>query len=214
VRRGRFLTLEGLEGTGKTTNLAWVSAYLRDAGVDLLVTREPGGTALGEALREVLLNDHTVAIGAMSELLMIFAARAQHLQEVIEPALAKGQWVISDRFTEASYAYQGAGRELGVGPVATLESLVQDGLQPDLTLLLDIDPVQGLARARATGKPDRIEQAGLPFFERVRQGYLDRAAGDPNRVCVVDAAQSLAGVQSCLQRRLDLFLADSGLSPQ
>lgn len=208
---GVFLALEGLEGTGKTTNLAFVTEQLEQAGVKLLVTREPGGTPLGEALRSVLLNRHDLQIDAMAELLMMFAARAQHLEQVIKPALAEGCWVVTDRFTEASYAYQGAGRLLGAESVAVLESLVQGGRQPDLTLLLDIAPELGLDRARSTGAPDRIEQAGLPFFERVREAYLARAAQFPERFCVVDAAQPLAAVQAELQVALSRLLRAKGV---
>lgn len=208
--RGAFVTLEGLEGTGKTTNLAFVEEQLRRAGVEVLLTREPGGTPLGEALREVILNRDDVAIGAMAELLMIFAARAQHLEQVIRPALARGQWVLSDRFTEASYAYQGGGRELGAAAVAQLESLVQDELQPDLTLLLDIEPALGLQRAGATGAPDRIERAGAAFFERVRAAYLARASAAPARFCVVDAGRPLAAVQADLRAALQRLLAARG----
>lgn len=209
---GVFLTLEGLEGTGKTTNLAFVSDFLHSRGIDVLVTREPGGTSLGEALREILLCAFEMRIGAMAELLMIFAARAQHLEEVIKPALAQGHWVLSDRFTEASYAYQGAGRELGAEAVAVLELLVQAELRPNLTMLLDIDPAAGLRRASARGAPDRIEQAGLPFFERVRMGYLQRAQQDPQRFVLVDAAQPLASVQADLQKALGALLVAQGYS--
>jgi dTMP kinase len=199
---GVFLTLEGLEGTGKTTNLTFITELLQQAGVDVLVTREPGGTPLGDALRDVLLNRHDVQIDPMAELLMMFAARAQHIGQVIKPALAEGRWVVSDRFTEASFAYQGAGRQLGAEAVATLEALVQGQLQPDLTFLLDIDPELGLRRASATGAPDRIEQAGLAFFERVRAGYRSRAEQFPQRFCLLDAAEPLDVVQSGLHAAL------------
>ena len=208
---GVFLTLEGLEGTGKTTNLAFITELLQQAGVDVLITREPGGTPLGEALRDVLLNRHDVQIDAMAELLMMFAARAQHIEQVIKPALAEGRWVVSDRFTEASFAYQGAGRQLGAGAVATLEVLVQGQLQPDLTLLLDIDPELGLRRASKTGAPDRIEQAGLAFFERVRAGYLVRAEQFPQRFCLLDAAKPLDVVQSGLSAALNQLLQSKGV---
>lgn len=208
---GVFITLEGLEGTGKTTNLAFITELLQQAGIDVLVTREPGGTPLGEALRDVLLNRHDVQIDPMAELLMMFAARAQHIERVINPALAEGRWVVSDRFTEASFAYQGAGRQLGAEAVATLETLVQGQLQPDLTLLLDIDPELGLRRASATGAPDRIEQAGLAFFERVRAGYLARAEQFPQRFCLLDAAEPLDAVQSGLRIALYDLLQSKGV---
>lgn len=208
---GVFITLEGLEGTGKTTNLSFVSDCLQSVGCEVVVSREPGGTPLGEALREIILNRHDVEIAAMSELLMIFAARAQHLEQVIKPALDRGAWVLSDRFTEASYAYQGAGRELGAKTVAVLEQLVQQELQPKLTLLLDIEPELGLRRASATGAPDRIEQAGLTFFERVRQGYLARADQFPERFCVVDASQPLPQVQADLSAALTKLMQEQGV---
>ncbi len=209
---GVFLTLEGLEGTGKTTNLAFLTQLLEEAGANVLVSREPGGTQLGEALRELILNRHDLQVSAMSELLMIFAARAQHLEQVIKPALAEGLWVISDRFTEASYAYQGSGRELGSAAVEVLEALVQAHLQPDVTFLLDIDPELGLRRASATGAPDRIEQEGLAFFERVRSGYLSRAEQFPERFKVVDASPSLEQVQTQLRMHVSALLNEKGLA--
>ena len=191
--RGLFITVEGAEGAGKSTAVARMAEALNSAGLRLLQTREPGGTALGEALRELLLCPDTRA-EPMAELLLIFAARAQHLRERIEPALARGDWVLCDRFTDASYAYQGGGRELGAEPVAALEQLVQGDLRPDMTLLLDVPVDVGLTRARGRAVLDRFEREDLAFFERVRENYLQRAALGGGRYRIVDAAQPLEQV--------------------
>lgn len=193
--RGFFITVEGGEGAGKSTAMEFLETALRDGGVDLLCTREPGGTELGERLREVLLTPGSMAIDPMAELLMIFAARAQHLQERVLPALQRGQWVLCDRFTDASFAYQGAGRGLGTAAVAALEDLVQGELRPDLTLLLDAPVEVGLERARGRGALDRFEQQDLAFFERVRAAYLSRAARSSGRYRIINAAAELADVQ-------------------
>lgn len=199
IQRGKFITIEGGEGVGKTTNRDFVAAWLRERGIRLCETREPGGTALGEQLRDLLLTNSEPAPSDMTELLLIFAARAQHIAEVIEPALARGEWVLCDRFTDATFAYQGAGRGLDIAVIATLESTVQGTLRPDLVLLLDVDPAIGLERALQRGEPDRFEQETRAFFERVRRGYLDRAQADPDRYQVIDAGQSLASVTAQLQ---------------
>ncbi|MEM9256952.1 MAG: dTMP kinase [Pseudomonadota bacterium] len=201
-RRGLFVTVEGIEGVGKSTNLSFLQQRLEQAGIDLIVTREPGGTALGEELRDTLLRDRAEDMSAMAELLLIFAARAQHISQVIEPALARGQWVLCDRFTDATYAYQSGGRGLPLDQVSALEALVQGELRPDLTLLLDAPVTTGAARALARGKPDRIEREQTAFFERVRRAYLDRAASYP-RYTVVDAGGSLETVQADLQVLVD-----------
>lgn len=205
---GRFITVEGGEGVGKSTNLAFVEALLRARGIAVCVTREPGGTALGERLRELLLATDIEAPVPMAELLMIFAARAQHLATVIEPALAAGEWVLCDRFTDATFAYQGYGRGLDRAAIARLEDLVQAGRQPDLTLLLDLDPDIGLSRANARGELDRFETEERDFFRRVRGGYRDRAAANPARWRVIDASQSLDAVQQDLTEQLNAWLAD------
>ena len=202
----RFITLEGGEGVGKSTNLALIEQLLRARGLDVVVTREPGGTRLGEQVRALLLatgdgNDNDSPC-PLAELLLIFAARAQHLETVIEPALARGQWVLSDRFTDATYAYQGAGRGLDVAAIATLERLVQGVRKPDLTVLLDVDPDVGLHRAAARGSLDRFEQESAQFFRRVREGYLTRARDAPEKWCVVDAGQPLDAVQATLKAQL------------
>ncbi|MDU9393686.1 dTMP kinase [Pseudomonas sp. zfem002] len=195
---GLFITLEGPEGAGKSTNRDYLAGHLRDRGLDVLLTREPGGTPLAERIRELLLAPSDEKMDADTELLLVFAARAQHLAEVIRPALARGAVVLCDRFTDATYAYQGGGRGLDMERIATLERFVQAGLQPDLTLLFDLPVEVGLSRAAARGRLDRFEQEGQAFFEAVRQAYLDRAKADPQRYRLIDAAQPLVAVQQSL----------------
>lgn len=202
MSRGKFITLEGGEGVGKSTNLDFVAAELRTHGVKLLRTREPGGTELGEALRGMLLDPHYTGMDPAAELLLVFAARAQHIAEVIEPALARGEWVLSDRFTDASFAYQGGGRGMPAERIEQLERWVQGALRPDLTLLLDAPVALGMQRAERRGELDRFERERLAFFERVRAAYLVRVAADPGRFAVIDAAQPLADVQQSLRRVL------------
>ncbi|MEE4202125.1 MAG: dTMP kinase [Halieaceae bacterium] len=204
--RGKFITIEGGEGVGKTTNREFVADWLRARGYKLRITREPGGTQIGEQLRELLLRDQSPAPAEMTELLLIFAARAQHIAEVIAPALAAGEWVLCDRFTDATFAYQGAGRELSTRSIEHLEQLVQGDLRPDLTLLLDLDPRVGMQRALERGEPDRFEQEDVAFFDRVRQGYLTRAAKAPERYRVIDASLALPDVARQLQRELEVFV--------
>ncbi len=197
--RGRFITVEGLEGAGKSTHLETIRRSLEGRGVDVVVTREPGGTALGERVRALLLDPAEQGMAAMTELLLVFAARAQHIAEVIEPALGAGRWVLSDRFTDASYAYQGGGRAMGRAPVETLETLVQGRLRPDLTLLLDVPPAVGLARVGARGDTDRFEREALAFFERARAAYLERAADAPERYRVIDTDRPVTEVSAALE---------------
>lgn len=207
--RGRFITLEGSEGSGKSTNLAFIQHYLRQSGIDVVFTREPGGTPLGENIRELLLDHRNAAMADDTELLLMFAARAQHLQELILPALEAGKWVLCDRFTDATYAYQGAGRGINSERIAQLENWVQGELRPDLTFFLDLPVAQGLARAGERSTPDRFEREQIEFFERVRQGYLAQAAHAPQRYRVVDASVSLEAVQSQLKSLLDDYLTMS-----
>ncbi len=203
--RGRFITLEGGEGAGKSTNLAFVAAWLRQRGITLITTREPGGTPLAEQIRTLLLEVREEPVAAVAELLLMFSARAQHLARVIEPALARGDWVLCDRFTDATYAYQGGGRGVDPTLIRTLEELVQADLQPDLTLYLDIDPA--LAEARLEGRErDRFEREQAAFFARVRAVYLERAA-QFERFRVIDAGASLAQVQSSIAAVLSAFIA-------
>lgn len=194
--RGKFITLEGTEGVGKSTNLAAMVAWLEREGIPFIQTREPGGTPLAEELRELLLTARDELIDPKAELLMIFAARAQHIECVIRPALERGQWVLSDRFTDATFAYQGGGRGLPMAFIESLENLVQQGLQPDCTILLDLAPQVGMERARERGELDRFESEAVPFFEKVRAVYLARAAADPTRFRVIDAAQPMARVSA------------------
>jgi dTMP kinase len=205
-QRGLFITMEGGEGVGKSTNIQFVAEQLRARGIRLLQTREPGGTPLAEEIRQLLLNPRSEAVAPTAELLMVFAARAQHLAEVIEPALQRGEWVLCDRFTDATYAYQGGGRQLSQATIAQLEQLVHGHLQPDLTLLLDVSVDVGMARASQRGDLDRFEQEQTEFFQRVRDSYLARANANPQRFCVIDAGQSLADVQRDLAAALNDLL--------
>ncbi|TCO83143.1 thymidylate kinase [Plasticicumulans lactativorans] len=195
---GRFITLEGVEGAGKSTQLDALAQALAARGLRVLTTREPGGTALGEELRRVLLAPRDGGMARDAELLLMFAARAEHLERVIRPALARGEWVLCDRFTDATYAYQGGGRGVAPERIAMLEDWVQGGLRPDLTLVLDLPVAQGLARAGRRGAADRFEAETLGFFERVRAVYRERAAAQPARYAVIDAAQSVEAVQARL----------------
>lgn len=195
ISRGRFITIEGSEGGGKSTNMAFVRGLLEQRGIDVVVTREPGGTDLGEAIRGLLLGHRHDGMADETELLLMFAARNEHLARVIRPALAQGQWVLCDRFTDASYAYQGGGRGIDSERIGQLETWVQQGLQPDLTLLLDIPVAEGLERTRSRAEgPDRFEQQQLSFFDRVRQCYLQRAQAMA-RFHIIDASQALPQVQ-------------------
>ncbi len=207
MKPGKFLTIEGTEGVGKTTNMAFVQSFLEEKGIDLLVTREPGGTPLAEELRELLLAKRDEIVDPTAELLMVFAARAQHLHQVIKPALAQGRWVLCDRFTDATYAYQGGGRGISLDTIAKLEQLVQGELRPDMTFILDIDVERGLERAGRRGELDRFETEAISFFERVRAQYRQRAEENPSCYSIVNAGQELAGVQADLSLALDQLLA-------
>ena len=183
---GRFITVEGIDGAGKTTLVNALEAHWRAQGRDVVRTREPGGTELAEALRELVLHQ---AMDPLTESLLVFAARRDHLIGVIEPALARGAWVLCDRFTDATFAYQGAGRGFDLTVLDTLERWVQQGRQPDLTLVFDVDPAIAAARLSAARAPDRFEAQDLAFFSRVREGYQARMNAQPQRFAVVDAAQ-------------------------
>ncbi|MCC2639354.1 MAG: tmk [Moraxellaceae bacterium] len=202
----RFITLEGGEGAGKSTSLAFIRDYFAARGLPLVVTREPGGTPLAEQVRELLLQKREEAVAPDAELLLVFAARAQHLAGVIMPALERGEWVLCDRFTDATYAYQGGGRGLSRQRIAELEAMVQGRLRPGLTLLLDLPVAQGLARAGARAEMDRFESEQEEFFERVRATYRERAAAEPERFRVIDASRSIAGVHASLRVALDAWL--------
>ena len=200
--RGAFITLEGIEGVGKSTNVAFVAEAVRAAGKTVLLTREPGGTALGEKVRHWILHEEHGALSAEIEILLMFAARVQHLEEVIRPALAAGTWVVCDRFTDATIAYQGGGRGGDMDLIQTLRAAVQRGLEPDLTLLLDAPVGVGFGRIAAR-HPDHFEREAGVFFERVRAAYLRVAAAEPGRVRIIDAAQTLPAVQRSIQAELD-----------
>lgn len=206
---GRFITLEGAEGVGKSTMVPVLVDALRARGLQVVQTREPGSTPLGERLRSILL-DGADPIDADAELLLMFASRAQLIADVIRPALARGAWVVCDRFTDATFAYQGAGRGVDFARIETIEQWVQRGLQPDLTILLDADTATRHARTQKRGAPDRIESESADFFERVRAGYLRRADRHPGRFAVVDAnpqfAQVQRQVQHVLEQRIEQWL--------
>lgn len=199
--RGLFITVEGGEGAGKSTNLAYVREFLQHQGKTVLMTREPGGTAVGERIRNLLL-DPAAGMCSDTELLLMFAARAEHLHKVILPALNAGQWVVCDRFTDASYAYQGGGRGVPLSRIAALEHWVQADVRPDVTLLLDVPVALGLERVGSRGQLDRFESEKAAFFERVRVVYLERAAAEPARFRVVNAARPLPDVQQQLAAML------------
>lgn len=195
--KGKFITLEGIDGAGKSTHHQWLVELLRQHGKTVVATREPGGTALGEKLRAILLHD---AMHLETETLLMFAARREHLDKVIVPALERGDWVVSDRFTDASFAYQGGGRGLGWEKLEILENWVQSGLQPTLTFLFDTPIEVAQIRLAASGNvPDRFEQEQREFFERVRLAYLDRARLEPNRIIRIDATDSVATIRVKLQ---------------
>jgi len=205
-KRGVFITLEGTEGAGKSSNLSFINDFLRSRNIDLIVTREPGGTPLAEEIRSLLLTPRSERICANTELLLIFAARAQHLQHLIEPSLRSGQWVLSDRFTDASFAYQGGGRQMSMDTISQLERMVQGDLRPDLVILLDVPVEIGMRRVLKRGALDRFEQENIAFFERVRESYLQRAKAMPDSYAVIDAKQSLVKVQQDIVSILEPYL--------
>lgn len=201
-----FITIEGSEGAGKTTQLTFMRDFLERAGYPVTLTREPGGTLLGEELRALLLGHRNDGMALKTETLLMFAARAEHLERVIRPALAAGHWVLCDRFTDATYAYQGGGRGLPMAQIAVLEDWVQGDLRPDLTLLLDLPVVVGRARAGKRGPADRFERETVEFFERVRVAYRDRAQQHPDRYRIVDAAPPIAIVRAQVEKLLAQWL--------
>lgn len=201
--QGKFITIEGIEGVGKSTNIAFIQSWLQSQGIECLLTREPGGTDLGEQLRNILL--HGGDVSDKAELLMMFASRAQHLQEKIKPALDRGVWVLCDRFTDSTYAYQGGGRQLNFDWISQLEQLVHGDMQPDLTVLLDAPVEVGRARASARSEADRIEAEDMAFFNRVRDMFLARAE-QYKRYSVVDATQPLGRVQKDIELSLKHLL--------
>lgn len=201
-REGLFITVEGVEGAGKSTNIRVIEEFLSECKLNYILTREPGGTLIAEKIRELLLNHHEEKMDATTELLLIFAARVQHLNTKIRQTLAEGTWVLCDRFTDATYAYQGAGRGLDVKLIGQLERLVQDNLRPDLTVIFDLEPSIGLERARQRGQLDRIESQKLEFFERVRKGYQNIASRESGRCLLIDASQTRETVRQSLRMAL------------
>ena len=208
VTRGQFITVEGVEGAGKSTQLRFIESYLRQAGKSLVVTREPGGTPLGEEIREILLQPREDGMAGNTELLLMFAARAEHLAQKILPALEAGHWVLCDRFTDATYAYQGGGRGLDKSLILDLENLIQGENRPDMTIYLDLPVETGLKRARERGELDRFERENLQFFESVRQAYLDRSRQLTSIYRVIDAGQTIDEVEHQVKQALDAFLQE------
>ncbi len=204
--RGQFITLEGVEGVGKSTNIAFIESLLTARGIPYIKTREPGGTPLAESIRELLLQQRDEPFDSTAELLLIFAARSQHLQQTIIPALNAGTWVLSDRFTDATYAYQGGGRQLSMKTIAALETMVQGSLRPDLSIILDLPVEIGLQRAAARSDKDRFESERVEFFQRVRSTYLERATQHPENYAVIDASVALEDVQQSIQVALIKFI--------
>lgn len=205
--RGRFISFEGIEGVGKTTALQYVCEYLGAAHIPYVVTREPGGTPIAEAIREVLLDHHNEMMCSDTELLLMFAGRAQNIAQVVLPALRRGQWVLSDRFTDASFAYQGGGRGIPIKYIKELARWVQGNLKPDLTFLLDVPVSVCLDRIKSRGAKDRIETEGLEFFKRVQENYLFQAKRDPKRFRVIYANQELSEIRGQLRQVIDPLLA-------
>ena len=206
--RGLFITVEGVEGVGKSTNIETIKNFLAEKNVEFVLTREPGGTLIAEQIREILLKPHEEKLTELSELLLVFAARAQHVATVIKPALVSGRWVICDRFTDATYAYQGGGRGLNKSIITRLEDMVQNELRPDLTIILDLDPETGMERAAKRGSLDRFEQEHLEFFNKVRAVYLEIARSEPNRCVIVDASSPIEIVQVNLRAIIQSKLAE------
>lgn len=201
MTRGKFITLEGMDGAGKSTHLAWIPGFLQARGVRVRLTREPGGTPLGEQLRTLMLNQ-TAPLHPETEALLMFAARREHLDKVIVPALDEGVWVVCDRFTDASFAYQSGGSGLAWEKITALESWVQEGRQPDLTLYFDVPTALGKARTQAARVPDRFEREDAAFFDRVREGYLRRAREHPARIAMIDASTSLENVRMSVEQKI------------
>ena len=206
---GKFITLEGGEGVGKSTNIAFIKERLENRRINVLQTREPGGTALAEKIRALLLEKHDEKICDETELLLMFAARAQHIKNVIYPALLQGTWVICDRFTEATYAYQGGGRNMDVSTISWLENLIQGAFRPDLTLLLDAPVEVGLKRATERAELDRFESEKIDFFKKVRSVYILLAEQNPDRIKIINANQTLSGVRNDIMDTIDALLTSS-----
>jgi dTMP kinase len=210
MTKGKFISIEGVEGAGKSTVVDYVKKYLIEANINVVCTREPGGTALAEEMRKLILHPSIdEKIEAETELLLMFAGRAQHIKNIILPALNAGKWLVCDRYIDASYAYQGGGRNIDKNAIVMLDKWIVNSIYPDLTLLLDIDPQQGFERTQKRGgAKDRIEQEKLDFFARVRDAYLQRAKQDSQRIKIIDASLSLQAVQQQIQNVLNIFIRD------
>jgi dTMP kinase len=213
--RGKFITLEGVEGVGKSTNLATIEKVLQSLSIDYIKSREPGGSSIAERIRALLLDPEAEPMSELAELLLVFAARAEHLEKVIRPSLENGVWVLCDRFTDATFAYQGGGRGLSTAIIDQLQALVQGELRPDLTVILDLDPAIGLERARERGALDRFEKEEQLFFNRVREAYLAIAKAEPKRCMVIDASKPLEQVGhdlvAALNERIESLNAEKGV---
>jgi dTMP kinase len=207
-QQAKFVTFEGIEGVGKSTCIATLAGHLKKKNIEYVLTREPGGTAIGEALRSILLSEHSESIESDTECLMVFAARAQHIKKVVHPNLTAGIWVISDRFTDSTYAYQGGGRKIPTEKIAQLEQWVHPNLQPDLTILLDADLEIALLRAKERGQADRFEGESLEFFKAARDVYLQRAKEHADRFRIIDANQALPAVQEQLHKLVEEWLSE------
>lgn len=190
MEKGKFITIDGVEGAGKSTQIAFICDYLKSRQIDVVLTREPGGTAVGEKIRKLLLSNTTGKMHADTELMLMFAARNEHIQNKILPALENGSWVLSDRFTDASYAYQGGGRGLSIERIAQLEAWTVQDFTPDMTLLLDLSVELGMSRVEHRGEKDRIESEAIDFFNRVRQTYIDRSKQYPDRIKLIDSSKT------------------------
>lgn len=211
--RGKFITIEGGEGVGKSSNISFIQRWVKEnLAYKLVLTREPGGTPLAEEIRNLFIEPREELVDENTELLLVFAARAQHIAQLIRPELDNGHWVLSDRFTDATFAYQGGGRGLSKLVITELEKIVQKELRPDLTILLDLPVELGLSRAKSRSDFDRIEREQLSFFERVRNAYLERAKADPERFVIIDASQSIEGVQQDIAVALENFCSRLGLT--
>tara|TARA_B100000949_G_scaffold33408_1_gene26868 strand:+ start:214 stop:837 length:624 start_codon:yes stop_codon:yes gene_type:complete len=206
MKKGLFITLEGIEGAGKSTAVDFIEDFLTKEGHDVIKTREPGGTVIGEQIREILLKNENYTLTYDAELLLVFSARAQHIQEVILPALSSGKIILCDRFTDASYAYQGGGRGIDASRINLLEKWVQGDLRPNLTLLFDLDVSIGMQRTKKRSDADRFEREEINFFEKIRNTYLERAKNEPQRFRIINSASSLESVKEQIITILKDFL--------
>ncbi len=203
--QGKFITIDGNEGAGKSTQIDFIYQYLKNKGISAVLTREPGGTELGEKIRELLLSNSTGKMHSDTELMLVFAARNEHVQNKIMPLLEQGEWILSDRFSDASYAYQGGGRGLDIARISQLESWVLQDFTPDMTLLLDVPVDIGMKRVESRGKKDRIEWENLGFFNRVRDAYIARSQQYPDRIKLIDASQSIQNTSNQIQEILKIL---------